>query len=318
MPTQSTHSLAHDQRHPIAVVAQRTGLSQDVLRVWERRYGAVTPTRSANGVRLYSDADIERLILLRAAARAGRSIGQIAKLPSGELESLVTEDETAREKGGRRVGGPPDAGDVVGASLALARLLDASALDEALRRAAVVMGMPVFLETVAAPLLRKVGDEWHAGRLSPAHEHLVTSSLHEIVVAMMRVFTQRPGAPTVLVATSAGERHVIGAALVGAAAALEGWNVLYLGGNLPASEIADAARSKAVRVVAVSIIYVDNRATVLDEMRTLRERLPADVPLVAGGAGAVMLSKELDSLDIRVQASVSGFLGELRRDTSVS
>jgi methylmalonyl-CoA mutase cobalamin-binding subunit len=94
--------------------------------------------------------------------------------------------------------------------------------------------------------------------------------------------------------------------------------VLYLGGNLPASEIADAARSKAVRVVAVSIIYVDNKATVLDEMRTLRERLPADVPLVAGGAGAVMLSKELDALNVRVQASVSGFLGELRRDTIVS
>ena len=318
MPNQPASALAHHQRHPIAVVAQRTGLSQDVLRVWERRYGAVTPSRSANGIRLYSDSDIERLILLRSATRAGRSIGQIAKLPTGELESLVAEDETAREKGGRPVGGPPNAGDVVGASLALARLLDASALDESLRRAAVVMGMPVFLETVAAPLLRKVGDEWHAGRLSPAHEHLVTSSLHEIVVAMMRVFTQRPGAPTVLVATSAGERHVIGAALVGAAAALEGWNVLYLGGNLPAAEIADAARSKAVRVVAVSIIYVDEPATVLEEMRALRERLPADVPLIAGGAGAVLLSQKLAALDIRVQASVSGFLGELRRDTSVS
>jgi len=318
MTTQPASSLAHQQRHPIAVVAQRTGLSQDVLRVWERRHDAVTPSRSANGLRLYSDADIERLILLRAATRAGRSIGQIAKLPPGELESLVAEDDTAREKGGRRLGGPPDAGDVVGASLALARLLDASALDEALRRAAVVMGMPVFLETVAAPLLRKVGDEWHAGRLSPAHEHLVTSSLHEIVVAMMRVFTQRPGAPTVLVATSAGERHVIGAALVGAAAALEGWNVLYLGGNLPAVEIADAARSKAVRVVAVSIIYVDKPNAVLEEMRTLRELLPADVPLIAGGAGAVMLSKELDALDVRVQSSVSGFLGELRRDTTAS
>jgi len=94
--------------------------------------------------------------------------------------------------------------------------------------------------------------------------------------------------------------------------------VLYLGGNLPAVEIADAARSKAVRVVAVSIIYVDKPNAVLDEMRTLRELLPADVPLIAGGAGAVMLSKELDALDVRVQSSVSGFLGELRRDTTAS
>ena len=318
MPTQLSEAPSDQRRHPIAVVAQRTGLSQDVLRVWERRYEAVTPSRSPSGLRVYSDSDIERLILLRSATRAGRSIGQIAKLPTSQLEALVAEDEAARERRGRTVGAAPDPTDVVGASLALARLLDASALDDALRRASVVMGMPAFLETVAAPLLRKVGDEWHAGRLSPAHEHLVTSSLHEIIVAMMRAFTNRPGTPTVLVTTAAGERHVIGAALVGAAAALEGWNVLYLGANLPAGEIADAARSANVRVVAVSVIYVESTSHVLAEMHALRQRLPANVPLIVGGAGAMMVEKELEALNIRVQASVSGFLGELRRDTTVS
>jgi DNA-binding transcriptional MerR regulator/methylmalonyl-CoA mutase cobalamin-binding subunit len=318
MATKTLSFPPDHQRHPIAVVSQRTGLSQDVLRVWERRYGAVVPSRSSNGLRVYSDADIERLILLRSATRAGRSIGQIAKLPLPALEGLVAEDEAAREKRGRTVGAPPDAREVVSASLALARQLDSTALDESLRRAAVVMGMPVFLETVAAPLLRKVGDEWHAGRLSPAHENLVTSSLHEIIAAMMRVFTRRPGAPTVLVTTAAGERHVIGAALVGASAALEGWNVLYFGTNLPASEIAESAKSTDVRVVAVSIVYVENPNRVLGEMRALRELLPADVPLIAGGAGAMMISKELAAINVRVQSSVSGFLGELRRDSTAA
>jgi methanogenic corrinoid protein MtbC1 len=304
------------QRHPIAVVAQRTGLSQDVLRIWERRYEAVSPARSESGVRLYSDADIERLILLRAATRGGRGIGQIAKLSTRALETIVAEDESAREKRGAVIGTPPEPGDVVGTSLALARQLDSPALDDVLRRAAVILGMPVFLETVAAPLLRKVGEEWHAGRLSPAHEHLVTSSLHEIIVAMMRAFAHRPGAPTVLVTTSAGERHVIGAALVGAAAALEGWNVLYLGANLPAAEIADAAKSTGVRVVAVSIIYVESASRVRDEMRTLRERLPDDVPLIAGGAGAMSMAKELAAGNIRVKSTVAGFLSELRRDST--
>ena len=180
------------------------------------------------------------------------------------------------------------------------------------------MGMPVFLETVAAPLLRKVGEEWHAGRLSPAHEHLVTSSLHEIIVGMMRAFAHRPGAPTVLVTTSAGERHVIGAALVGAAAALEGWNVLYLGANLPAGEIAAAAKSTGVRVVAVSIIYVESASRVYDEMRALRDQLPEDVPLFAGGSGAMSMAKERAAMNSRVKSSVSGFLSELRRDTIAS
>ena len=77
MAIQPLSAAADQQRHPIAVVAQRTGLSQDVLRVWERRYGAVTPSRSSSGLRVYSDADIERLILLRSATRAGRRIKMI-------------------------------------------------------------------------------------------------------------------------------------------------------------------------------------------------------------------------------------------------
>lgn len=303
-----------DLLHPIAVVAERTGLSQDVLRVWERRYGVVTPFRDPAGLRLYTDQELHRLVLVRTAMRGGRSISRVAKLSTNALELLIGEDDIAKKA---RVPVPSsayDPEDVVGASLSLARMLDASALDEALRRAAVVMGMPAFLETVAAPLLRRVGDEWHAGRLSPAHEHLVTSSLHDIVMAMMRAFTNRAGAPTVLVATVAGERHVIGASLVGAAAALEGWNVLYLGGNLPVSELAASAIAANARLVAVSIVYVEDSERVIREMRELRERIPGAITLLAGGAGAAMLSRELSAIGVRVEATVSGLLAELRAD----
>ncbi|MEO8878794.1 MAG: cobalamin-dependent protein [Gemmatimonadaceae bacterium] len=303
-----------DLRHPIAVVAERTGLSQDVLRVWERRYGVVSPLRDPAGLRLYTDEDVHHLVLIQAAMRGGRSISRVAKLSTTALELLITEDDLARKARVPIPSSAYDPGDVVGASLALARMLDATALDEALRRAAVVMGMPAFLETVAAPLLRRVGDEWHAGRLSPAHEHLVTSSLHDIVMAMMRAFTNRPGAPTVLVATVAGERHVIGASLVAAAAALEGWNVLYLGGNLPAAELAASAIAASASLVAVSIVYVDDGESIMREMRELRERIPGDITLLAGGAGAAILSRELSSIGVRVEASVSGLLAELRSD----
>src|SRR5919206_4189304 len=85
-------------RHPIGVVAERTGLSPDLLRVWERRYRAVEPSRSGDGQRAYSDADIERLRLLRLATTAGRSIGQVARLATEELARLVGEDEAARPR----------------------------------------------------------------------------------------------------------------------------------------------------------------------------------------------------------------------------
>src|SRR5688572_6902518 len=83
-------------RHPIAVVSERTGLSQDVLRVWERRYQAVEPTRGPGGHRTYSDADIARLRLLHVVTSAGRSIGQVARLSTEELSRLAQEDAIAR------------------------------------------------------------------------------------------------------------------------------------------------------------------------------------------------------------------------------
>src|SRR5687768_12427129 len=88
-------SSVTDPRHPIGVVADRTGLSPDVLRVWERRYGVVEPQRSAGGQRLYSDADVERLVLLHRATRGGHGISHVASLSRAKLEDLVGEIEAA-------------------------------------------------------------------------------------------------------------------------------------------------------------------------------------------------------------------------------
>ena len=300
-------------RHPIAVVAERTGLSQDLLRVWERRYGAVAPTRSPGGQRLYSDADIERLALLHAATRAGRSISRVAGLTDEALGEIVDEDLAARERRGPSPSGSGEKRDLVGEALFLARALDSAALDDTLRRAAAVMGVAAFIESVAAPLLRRVGNEWHAGRLPMAHEHMVSSLLHDIVAERMRAFGRREGAPLLVVGTLAGERHAIGAVLAGAAAAVEGWNVLHLGADLPATAIAEAARSADARVVAVSIVYVNDRAALLDELRSLRAALPDTVGIVAGGSGVAGIAGELSTIGVRVATSMDGLLGELRR-----
>src|SRR4029079_3356430 len=79
--------------HPIQIVTRRTGLSADVLRVWEKRYAVVTPVRSESGRhRLASDADTQRLRLLVQATRTGRTIGQVAALPTAALLTLLEEE----------------------------------------------------------------------------------------------------------------------------------------------------------------------------------------------------------------------------------
>src|SRR5918993_5916516 len=101
MNSSALSTTAATPRHPISVVVERIGLSQHLLRVWERRHGAVEPTRGEGGHRLYSDADIARLRLLHAVTRAGRSIGQVARLSTDELSRMAEEDAAARlERGG--------------------------------------------------------------------------------------------------------------------------------------------------------------------------------------------------------------------------
>lgn len=307
-----------EARHPIAVAAERTGLSQDVLRVWERRYGAVNPSRGPGGQRLYTDADIERLALMHAATSAGRSVGQVARLSTDAITALVAEDSAARERRVPLAIETPDAGIAVNDALTLTRMLDATRLDERLRRAATLLGIGAFLESVAVPLLHQLGEEWSAGRLTPAHEHLASSVLHDIAAETMRTFARRNDAARVLVATPAGELHAIGAALVGAVAAVQGWNVIYVGANLPASEIAGAAVAADVRLVAVSVVYVDDRVRVLAELRALRTLLSKDVPLVTGGAGAGLLEPELLAFGVRVESSLAGWIAELRRHVAES
>ncbi len=303
-------------RHPIGVVVQRTGLTADVIRVWERRYGAVQPERDASGQRLYTDDDIERLRLLHVATRAGRSIGRVASLPTGAIAELVTADTAAREEVERALGSDADRPPLLDEPLALIRALDGSRLDAALRRAVTRLGVGEFIGRVAAPLLREIGDRWHDGRLAIAHEHLASSVLHGVITETMRALVPLPGAPRIVVATPAGERHAIGAAAVGATAAAEGWNVVYLGADLPAGEIAAAAEAADATLVAMSVVHAADRARVLAELRELRGRLPKRVALWVGGTGAEGLAGDLVPLGLRHAAGLEPLRDELRRLTA--
>lgn len=301
-------------RHPIGVVADRTGLSQDVLRVWERRYQAVEPSRSLDGQRVYSNADIERLRLLRLATTGGRSIRQVAQLPTEELSRLVGEDEAARQQVERQAESAvlASAEDQVERAMELARAVNAPQLESFLRRAAAAYGVPIFLDGLVAPLLRRMSGEWEAGRLTPAQERVATAIVQRVLEGAIHFLAAPYDAPNLLLATPAGEHHVIGSVLAAAAASADGWRVTYLGPGLPAGEIAAAALAVQARAVSVSIVHLKDRDHVIGELRALRSRLTASVPLIAGGAVAIALGSELRGLGIPVVEDLLGLRNALR------
>lgn len=275
--------------HTISVVADRTGLSRDVLRVWERRYQAVEPSRTAGGQRLYSDQELQRFQLLAVATRHGRSIGSVAALSTDDLSRMVASDEASRPQPSSLAEAVPNAvsDEVATVALEHARALDASSLDRELRRAVGRYGLPMFLEEIVPSLMRRVGDEWAAGRLAIPHEHLASGIVLGILLEAVRAIPETPGAPRLLVATPAGEQHVVGAALIAAAAALDGWSILFLGANVPAADLVMAAQG--VRAVALSIVHAYDAPQTVRELQALRAALPSAVPVIAGGTAAVRL-----------------------------
>ena len=267
----------------IKVVAQRTGLSAHVIRIWEKRYGAVEPERTETNRRLYSDQQIERLSLLRDITQNGHSIGHVAKLPTEKLRELSKDSPATNGRAPRALTVAPAAPTFLDECVAAVQSLDARALEETLKRAATELGAHGLLQRVVAPLVQTLGDLWREGTITAAHEHFASGVIRIFLGQAAKPFAGTDSAPVLVVTTPAGQIHELGALLVGAAAANVGWHVTYLGASLPAAEIAGAARQKRARAVALSLVYPEDDHRLDGELTRLHESLPPEVKLLVGG-----------------------------------
>ena len=317
MTTTSAPERTTIHRHPMRVVTRRTGLPAELLRVWERRYKVVVPARTQTGRRLYSDTDIERLELLYRATLGGRSIGLIAPLPTASLEELLRQDAEAEktrvtDPRGARVtadDGSRDAEFVNDCLRALERF-DPPALSAVLRRASIALPATVFLEKVVAALLEQVGTRWREGTFRPVHGHLAATVVRRV---LERTTVSAPApAPRLLVATVSGQSHELGALIAAAAAASEGWTVTWLGANLPADDIAEAAAKLRVHAVGLSLIHPGGDVAVIQELRRLRSFLPRSVALIAGGTESSSYAGVLDDIGATRVGGLDEFVTLLR------
>ena len=299
-------------RHPIQVAARLTGLSVDVIRAWERRYGVVAPVRSETGRRLYSDADIERLRLIARATLTGRTVAQAASLPADELTALVQQEHALPPPD--RAAAPTVAPELehLRASLdALARF-DAAGLHAALQRATVALSAEAFLDAVAVRLWERVAENVHHGTMRASHQHLAQAVLRRVLDRLTETATLPGAGPDLVVATPPGQTQELGALLAAAAAAAEGWRVVYLGAGLPAEDIAEASTQARARAVTLSLGAAPTDRIVARELRRLRTLLPNDVAIVVEGAGAEAHRGVLREIGASVLRDVPTLLARLR------
>ncbi len=300
-------------RHTVRSVALRTGLTAHVIRVWERRYGTVTPSRSSGNQRLYTEADVERLALLKQVTDRGHSISRVTALPTEQLSLLVSAED--RSTMIRTEAGGSIAGLLETAFQAVADM-DAAGLERVLEQGALRLGQIGLLAQVVAPLVGRIGEAWREGHLKVVHEHIASAVIRTYLCQAARPHTLHPSAPVLLVTTPAGQLHELGAALVAAAATSHGWRVTYAAPALPAEEIAAAAIHHGVFAVALSLVHPEDDPMLPAELRRLRRLLPQAVHLLVGGraAGAYRsVLVEIGAAEIATLEDLTAALGQLRQ-----
>jgi methanogenic corrinoid protein MtbC1 len=288
--------LEPDARYPIRVASRLTAIELETLRMWERRYGFPRPGRTRGGARMYSEADVEALRLIRRALELGYRPGEVVGKSADELSKLIL---VASQ------GSVPAAAQAptIESLLEALRRDDVSSLRIGLRTAAVTLGPKPFLVEVAHPLSVRVGELWSQGKLEVRHEHLLSECLSGQLTMLASAFEERAGkgtAPCVLLSTLPNERHGLGLEMIEVYLAASQVNPLYIGVDTPPEQIVIAARSHAADAVGLLVTQASDLRASAKQLRWILAELPRRITVWVGGAGAPELGLTHDALRVVV------------------
>lgn len=289
----------------ISAVERDVGLSKDVLRVWERRYGFPMPERDAHGERLYPAEQVQRLRLIKRLMDHGHRPGRLLATPVDELEALSTPAHRAGAAMGAQ--GSDDLAELI----AHIRAHQAAAYVQALQQRLARQGLRQFVQDTVAPMAVEVGLAWEQGRLQVFEEHLFTELTSR---ALRLAIAAVPGGrePRVLLTSLPNEPHGLGLLMVEALLSLEGAHCIALGTQMPLLEIAQAAQAHHAHVVALSFSTAFPARQMPGLLQQLRVALPSGTQLWVGGAGVRKLIAPEGVLIIASLDEASRAVGEWR------
>jgi MerR family transcriptional regulator, light-induced transcriptional regulator len=255
----------------IGQLAKRTGVSPELLRAWEQRYGLLQPTRTAGGFRLYSAADEARVQGMQSLVAGGLAAAQAARL-------LLSDDEPAPRSVSTSAATLEDAAGNLTASL---DRLDEQVANTALDRLFAGYTVETVLRDAVIPYLHRLGDRWEAGEVSVAQEHFASNLLRGRLLGLAQGWGQGQG-PGAILACVPGEQHELGLLAFGVALRRRGWRITYLGSDSPIGAVADISRSL---LPAVVVLLSMNPEGFLDHAREIA-KLAKQVRVMIAGTGA--------------------------------
>ena len=268
----------------IAEVERETGLSKDVLRVWERRYRVPAPARDLNGDRSYTLQQVEHLRLVKRLMDGGHRPSKLLVLPPEELAGIKPMRAADQTNSIDLVQARPTTVGGLDDLLALIKRHEGDAFLRAMQQRLAVCGVHRFVVEVVAPLTQQVGHEWEQGRVAIFEEHLFSELAKRLLRQTIASLPATTRSPRIVLTTVSNETHGMGLLMAEALLALNGAECIPLGTQLPLSEILGAAVAHRADVVALSFSSFYPYKKIPGLLLQLRQMLATDVALWVGGS----------------------------------
>lgn len=284
----------HMNTHKIQRVAKLTGLSRDVIRVWERRYGLIKPLRGANRYRIYTDEDVALLRYLRIETEKGQTIGDLAALGREALLARMRESSALQSAEGSRYER------ILVDLIASLDPLDRELFERRLSGAVAVIPFEEALTGILLPLQERVGQLWHDGKLGVAVEHYVTKQVQQKLFAVMNQLPVRDEGLKVVVACPPDQWHEIAAQAVAYRCWARGCRVYYLGPNVPIHSLVHLCEQVLPDLLVLSFTSSLPAQDAGALARIMAEQIGVICPVVAGGKGALAMREIFEAERIHV------------------
>ncbi len=285
-----------ERTYRIHVAAEMTGVSEGLIRAWERRYGVLSPNRTSAGYRAYTDADIEVLRRLKKLTQEGVSIAEaVLLLPQITKEARAHVTSMVLPQVMRACDQLPRWREEI---LQAANQLDQQAIERVLDEAMASLPPVTFFEEVVAPIQREVGERWHQGLLSIAEEHLVTQAARQRLIALLHQAPKR-ARRHVACACFPEEDHEMGLMGVSLRFRYAGWRVTFLGARTAPSHLGRVAHAVQLDAIALSAVGVGKEADFLKTLQEYRAAVPPNALLLVGGPAAVRYKSAVDSVSAK-------------------
>jgi DNA-binding transcriptional MerR regulator len=254
----------------IGELSRRVGVSTELLRAWERRYGLLRPERSSGGFRLYDASDEARVRVMQAHLEQGVSAAEAARLALsglGAAEAALPPREAPGQELSRLRAALDDF-DELEAHAVIDELLGRFTLDTTLR-------------DIILPYLHELGDRWERREISVAQEHFASALIRGRLLSLGRGWGRGVG-PHVIVAGAPGEQHDLGLIAFALAIRARGWRVTFLGSDTPPADLAAMAEQLEPDLVVVGAVTRERFSAADAELAALAQV----APLAVAGAGA--------------------------------